>query len=399
MGNVDDKDRSCPSRASRLNAVVRAQHSPKALCLLSGGLDSTLAARIVLDLRVELEAVNFVTAFCTCTPKTAGCAAAVSSARQLGIRVRSFDATEELLAVVRDPPHGYGTNLNPCIDCRILMFRRALEHMREIGARFLVTGEGLGERPMSQRRDSMRTIEREAGAEGLVLRPLSARLLEPSIPEREGWVDRDRMLSISGRSRKPQISLAREFGINDYPCPAGGCRLTDPGFAGRMRDLLDYEADLDVRSVRLLRWGRHFRLTPACKVILGRNEEENGRLSALAKPEDTIAVPSTVPGPTALVVGEFSGGEVELACAIAAAHMSRHEGAVAFDVRGGGSDPRTACAEALPRYRVEGMRIGPLPRGWRRALATTSGTAAADATRLKTGTPPRSGPSAASRSR
>ena len=377
----------------------------KALCLLSGGLDSTLAARIVLDLGVELEAVNFVTAFCTCTPKTAGCAAAVSSARQLGIRVRSFDATEELLPIVRDPPHGYGTNLNPCIDCRILMFRRALGHMREIGARFLVTGEVLGGRPMSQRRDSMRTIERESGAEGLVLRPLSARLLEPSIPERNGWVDRDRMLSISGRSRKPQISLARKLGINDYPCPAGGCRLTDPGFAGRMRDLLDHEAALDVRSVRLLRWGRHFRLTPTCKVILGRNEEENDRLSALAEPEDAIAEPSTVPGPTALVVGELSGGEVELACAIAAAYVSRRirapdvesgawarparrEGAIAFDVRGAGTPPRTVHAEALQRERVESMRIGPLPRGWRRALAATDGTAADDTARLKTGTPP-----------
>jgi hypothetical protein len=252
---------------------------------------------------------------------------------------------------------------------------------------------------MSQRRDAMRTIERESGAEGLVLRPLSARLLEPSIPERNGWVDRDRMLAISGRSRKPQISLAREFGINDYPCPAGGCRLTDPGFAGRMRDLLDHGAALDVRSVRLLRWGRHFRLTPACKVILGRNEEENGRLSALATPEDAIAEPSTVPGPTALVVGDFSGGEVELACAIAAAYVSRREGAVAFEIRGPGTDPRTIHAEALPRERVEGMRIGPLPRGWRRALAAAAGTPADDTARFKTGTPPRSGPSAASRSR
>jgi len=391
--------RSPPRPSDVPFSATSAVKDVKALCLLSGGLDSTLAARIVLDLGVELEAVNFVTVFCTCTPKTAGCAAAVSSARQLGIRVRSFDATEQLLAVVRDPPHGYGTNLNPCIDCRILMFRRALELMREIGARFLVTGEVLGERPMSQRRDAMRTIERESGAEGLVLRPLSARLLEPSIPERNGWVDRERMLSISGRSRKPQISLAREFGINDYPCPAGGCRLTDPGFAGRMRDLLDHEAALDVRSARLLRWGRHFRLTPSCKVILGRNEEENGRLSALAKPEDTIAEPSTLPGPTALVVGEFSGGEVELACAIAAAYVTVREGAVAFEVRGRGTDHRTIRAEALPRERVESMRIGPLPRGWRRAMAAPAGAAADDSARLKPRTPPRSGPSAASRSR
>jgi len=163
--------------------------------------------------------------------------------------------------------------------------------------------------------------------------------------------------------------------------------------------LIYHETALDVRSVRLLRWGRHFRLTPSCKAILGRNEEENGGLSALAGPEDTIAEPSTVPGPTALVVGEFSGGEVELACAIAAAYTSRCDGEVAFDVRGEGTDPRTIHAEALPREQVESMRIGPLPRGWRRVLAAPAGASANDTARLKARTPPRSGPSAASRSR
>ena len=342
--------------------------APKALCLLSGGLDSTLAARIVLDLGVELEAVNFVTAFCTCTPKTAGCAAAVSAARQLGIPVRSFNSTEPMIEIVKNPPHGYGTYLNPCIDCRILMFRRALAHMREVSAQFLVTGEVLGERPMSQRRQAMRLIERESGADGLVLRPLSARLLEPSLPEREGWVDRAEMLSIAGRSRKPQIALARELGLNDYPCPAGGCRLTDPGFAGRMKDLLDHEPEITARDVHLLRWGRHFRLSPTSKAVVGRNEEENGRISSLAGTDDILMEPSALPGPTTLLVGNRAAEEEGFACAVAAAYTAPDRPAVEFDVlRQRVRVQRPVSAKPLPRARLDSLRIGPLPRGWRRA--------------------------------
>lgn len=340
---------------------------PKVLCLLSGGLDSTLAARVVLDLGVEIEAVNFVTAFCTCTPKTAGCAAAVSAARQLGIRVRTFNTTEPFLEIVKNPPHGYGTYLNPCIDCRILMFRRALSHMKEVGAQFLVTGEVLGERPMSQRREAMRLIEREAGAEGLVLRPLSAGLLEPSLPERKGWVDRAKLLSISGRSRKPQIALARELGLNDYPCPAGGCRLTDPGFAGRMKDLLDHEPEITVRDVRLLRWGRHFRLSPTSKAVVGRNEEENKQVSSLAGPEDRLIEPSALPGPTTLLMRNRPAEEEGLACAIAAAYTAPDRPAVEFNARGAGGVCRPTSVKPLPRERVESLRVRPLSRGWRQS--------------------------------
>ncbi len=352
---------------------MSAQHGRKALCLLSGGLDSILAARIVLDLGVELEAMNFVTAFCTCTPKTAGCAAAVSAARQLGIRVRTFNTTEPFLEIVKNPPHGWGRYLNPCIDCRILMFRRALSHMKEVGAQFLVTGEVLGERPMSQRREAMSLVEREAGAEGLVLRPLSAKLLGPSIPERDGWVDREKLLAISGRSRKPQIGLARELGIGDYPCPAGGCRLTDPGFAGRMKDLLDHEPEITVRDVRLLRWGRHFRLSPASKAVVGRNEEENGRISSLAGAEDILIEPVTVTGPTTLLAGSRTAEEREGAYGIAAAYTAPECAAVEFEVRGAGGVSRPISVKPLPRERVESLRVRPLPRGWRKLSAALTG--------------------------
>ncbi len=175
----------------------------RAVALLSGGLDSILAIRVLLEQGLELEALNFASVFCTCTPKHSACSAASSAVRQLGIDLVVVNTSEAFLEVVKHPKHGYGRNLNPCLDCRILMFRKAREYMRDIGAAFLVTGEVLGERPMSQRRQAMKLIEKEAGLEGLVVRPLSAGLLEPSIPEREGWVDREKLLSIRGRSRKP----------------------------------------------------------------------------------------------------------------------------------------------------------------------------------------------------
>jgi tRNA U34 2-thiouridine synthase MnmA/TrmU len=337
----------------------------KAVCLLSGGLDSTLAARMVIDQGIEVVALNFVTSFCTCTPKTAGCAAAAGAARQLGINVRTENTTREIIELVKDPPHGHGSNLNPCIDCRILIFRRALEYMREIGASFIITGEVLGERPMSQRRDAMRTIERASGAEGLVLRPLSAVLLEPSIPEREGWVDRSKLLSISGRSRKPQIALASEFGINDYPCPAGGCRLTDPGFAGRMLDLLEHADGVDVRDVNLLRHGRHFRLSPTAKAIVGRFEEENEHLLKAALPHETVIEPTVVPGPTTLVTGAAARDDIDLACRIAATYFKTEGGDVALNVTARGA---SAAHRARPVAKdvLDETRVAVLEPGWRK---------------------------------
>ena len=208
----------------------------RAVALLSGGLDSLLAIKVMLEQGVEVEALNFVSVFCTCTPKSSSCSAARSAVRQLGVPLKALNTSKQFLEVVKSPKHGYGRNLNPCLDCRILMFRQARTYLRKTGASFVITGEVLGERPMSQRREAMKLIEAEAGLEGLVVRPLSAALLEPTIPEQKGWIDRSRLLKIRGRSRKPQIELARTYGLTDYPCPAGGCLLTDAGFAGRMMD-------------------------------------------------------------------------------------------------------------------------------------------------------------------
>jgi tRNA-specific 2-thiouridylase len=288
----------------------------KAIALLSGGLDSTLAAKLVLEQGIELEALNFLTVFCTCTNRGETCLASQKAVDALGIPLKVFNVSEEYLDVVKHPKHGYGSNMNPCIDCRIFMMKKAKAYLEETGASFIVTGEVLGERPMSQRRDAMRLIEKEAGLDGLVLRPLSAKLLSASIPEKEGWVDREKLLKIQGRSRKPQIQLADHFGIRDYPCPAGGCLLTDPGFAQRMRDLNRYHSDFLLNDVHLLKMGRHFRLSPHLKLVVGRNEEENQKIQTFSQEGDILFKVSRYPGPLSLLRGEAEEGEVEKAAAI-----------------------------------------------------------------------------------
>lgn len=252
----------------------------KALALLSGGLDSTLAVKVMLEQGIEVEALNFTSPFCTCTGKNAGCKSeAVRVAQEFGIPIKVMNKGIDYLEVVRNPRHGYGKGMNPCIDCRIFLLRKAREYMAESGADFVITGEVLGQRPMSQRRDTLRIIERESGLEGLLLRPLSAKHFEPTIPEREGWVDRERLLAIQGRSRKEQMQLAEELEVKNYPCPAGGCLLTETSFVSKVKDVFDHSDQLNLRDFRLLKVARHFRVGPRTKVLIGRNEAENELLS------------------------------------------------------------------------------------------------------------------------
>ncbi len=259
---------------------------PKAIALLSGGLDSALAISVMLDMGVDVEALNFTTIFCNCA-SSKNSQACGSEARRLsglfGIKLTVLNVTAEYIGIVKNPKHGRGSSMNPCIDCRIFMFRKAKQYMRETGAHFIVTGEVLGQRPMSQHMRAMQLIERESGLEGLVLRPLSARLLPPSLPEKEGLVDREKLLDIKGRSRKPQILLAAEKGITDYACPAGGCLLTDKSFGRRLKDLLAHVPDAGVAEIRLLKYGRHFRLADGSKIIIGRDENENDKLEQFGK--------------------------------------------------------------------------------------------------------------------
>ena len=331
----------------------------KAIALLSGGLDSTLAAKIVLDLGIELEALNFLTVFCTCTNKGETCLASQKAVSALGIPLKVLNVSEAYLPVVKNPKHGYGSNMNPCIDCRIFMLKKAKAYMEEIGASFIVTGEVLGERPMSQRRDSMRLIEKEAGLDGLILRPLSAKLLPASIPEKEDWVDREKLLKIQGRSRKPQIQLADHYGIRDYPCPAGGCLLTDPAFAKRIRDLIHHHSDFTLNDVHLLKMGRHFRLSPKLKLVVGRNEEENQKIQTFSEERDILLRLFCFPGPLSLLRGEAGEREIEQAGAITARYSKAKdlEKVEVICKKAKEDGDRSLSVRPLPEKEIEALMI------------------------------------------
>lgn len=332
----------------------------KAIALLSGGLDSMVAIRLMLEQGIEISAYNLTTVFCCCTPKDFSCSAARSAVRQLGIDLKVENATEEFLKVVEDPRHGYGRGMNPCIDCRIMMLKRAKRYMDEIGASFAVTGEVLGQRPMSQRLQAMRLIERESGLDGLIVRPLSATLLEPTIPETEGWVDRTKLLAIQGRSRSKQMLLADGFGLKDYPCPAGGCLLTDPIFAVRLRDLLEHEGHLSREDVTLLKVGRHFRLGDDAKAVVGRDESENARLAALASDGDAVLRADGVPGPTTLVRGNADIEQLRLAASMTARYGQGRElpSVPVVCERPGRETALTLDVAPIADSELRGMRIG-----------------------------------------
>ncbi|HEX9191354.1 MAG TPA: hypothetical protein VF847_04610 [Candidatus Deferrimicrobiaceae bacterium] len=283
----------------------------KAVILLSGGLDSTLAARMLQEQGIALHAIHFTSPFCTCSGNGGCRSQAHVVADRMGIPIRTVSKGEEYLEIVKSPRHGRGSAMNPCIDCRIFTFRKARSFMEEIGASFLVTGEVVGQRPMSQRDDALRRIERHSGCSGLVLRPLSARHLPPTLPERERWVDRERFLAITGRSRKEQIRLAASYGIGDYPCPAGGCLLTDRGFSAKVRDLVENEPDFRMHDVHLLKAGRHFRVR-GIRAIVAKSEEENRRLEALCRGKEVVYVSDSHPGPSVALFGGCEGDRLDL---------------------------------------------------------------------------------------
>ena len=277
--------------------IVFSQKKVKAVGLISGGLDSILAAKVVKDLGVEVHGVYFAMPWGCCDKTTA-----IEAATQIGISFIVLQLDERYLEMVRKPKYGYGSVMNPCVDCRIHMFSRAGQYMRHIGADFVFTGEVLGQRPMSQMRHSMKSIEKGAGLEGRLLRPLSAHLLEPTVPETEGLIDRNRLLGLSGRSRKDQIEMAGGLNITAYNQPAGGCFLTDKNFAARMKDTLKH-GYRNFRETIALKWGRHFRLSSEFKVILGRDEEENEALIRHAHPDDHVIQMSDNRGPTLILKG------------------------------------------------------------------------------------------------
>ncbi|MBI5327972.1 MAG: hypothetical protein HZB80_06755 [Deltaproteobacteria bacterium] len=286
----------------------------KAVALLSGGLDSTLAVKVLLDQGVEIVALNFTSTFCTCSCRGSVCSnEAARVANEFGIPIKVLKKGLDYIEVIRNPKYGYGQGMNPCVDCRIYMHRLAKNYMGEIGASFVITGEVLGQRPMSQRKDAFKSIEKESGLDGLIVRPLCAKHLDPTIPEKAGIIDREKLLDMVGRSRKPQISLAEECDIQNYPCPSGGCLLTDKIFSKRVKDLLDNKKDVTTEDLQILKIGRHFRLNNETKIVIGRDEAENKRLGNLVQPGDTLLEPLDFAGPTAMICGPVKNGTHSLA--------------------------------------------------------------------------------------
>lgn len=296
----------------------------KAIALISGGLDSMLAAKVILQQGVHVEGLNFYTGFCVeghthairkrdaAKPKRNN---ALWVAEQLGIKLHIIDIVEEYKNVVLNPKYGYGTNLNPCLDCKIFMVGKAKKWLEENGFDFIITGEVIGQRPMSQLKAKMPIIAAQSGADDLLLRPLCAKNLAPTLPEREGWVQREKLHNFSGRSRKPQFALAKEAQITDYAQPAGGCCfLTDAKYSKKLADLWqsrgkrEYELD----DIMLLKIGRHLRPSENFKIIIGREEGENNFLSGYRY--QFISLQSTSHnGPLALIDGEPSAEDLHLA--------------------------------------------------------------------------------------
>ncbi|RPI74727.1 MAG: tRNA 4-thiouridine(8) synthase ThiI [Desulfobacteraceae bacterium] len=291
----------------------------KALAVFSGGLDSMLAAAWVRSLGIAVQAVFFESPFFTS-------ARAQRSARVLDLPFKVFPITTSLLEILKNPKHGFGGNMNPCIDCHALMIRRAGELLAAEEADFIITGEVLGQRPMSQNKQALRVVAAESGFGERVLRPLSAKLLPPTLPEEKGWIKKEDLLDIQGRSRKPQMALAQKMGIQDYPAPAGGCLLTDPIFALRLRDLFSSKSEFALYEIELLKSGRHFRLGPAVKLIVGRNKADNQAIEALAGVQDLMIKTVSVPGPTALMIGAATPAMEETAARITAAYSDLQAG-------------------------------------------------------------------------
>jgi len=293
----------------------------KALSVFSGGLDSMLASELIRALGIEVQGLFFETPFFSAEK-------ARESAESINLPIKVINITERHLDVVKKPKYGYGKNMNPCIDCHALMLRVAGEMMSDEGADFIVTGDVLGQRPMSQNSKALSIIDSEIGLEGLILRPLSARRLPPTMPEIIGWINRDKMLDYSGRSRKPQMALAKKLNIAEYPSPAGGCLLTDNIFSKRLADLFSSDSLLELREIELLKLGRHFRIGPKTKIIVGRNKNENDSIGLLAKDDDLLLNTVSIPGPTVLVIGEMTSFSNEMAATMTASYSDADDGEV-----------------------------------------------------------------------
>ena len=282
----------------------------RALGLCSGGLDSTLAGLVLRDQGIDVEWITFETPFFTA-------AKARKASEKTGIPLTVKSIYPVYANMLKNPPAGYGKQMNPCMDCHALMFKLAGEMMNEKNFDFLFSGEVLGQRPMSQTRSSLQYVEKHSGFKGYILRPLSAKNLPETIPEKKGLVDRERLLDFAGRGRKPQIALAKKFDLSDYPAPAGGCLLTDVGYSKRLKDLFAHQDECTEEELHLLKYGRHFRLNPDTKLIVGRTQKDNESILKYHNPQtDTVIDVKDHPSPIALVPRGGSKEMIYLASSI-----------------------------------------------------------------------------------
>lgn len=334
--------------------------SHKAVALISGGLDSLLAAKVVQQQGIHVEGINFFTGFCVeghthairkqdkAKPKRNN---ALWVAEQLGIKLHIVDIVEEYKDVVLNPKHGYGANLNPCLDCKIFMVQKAHQWIQENDFDFIITGEVVGQRPMSQRKQTMPIVANESGAQSLLLRPLSAKNLPSTTPELEGWIDREHLYGFSGRSRKPQIALAKQFGFEDYAQPAGGCCfLTDENYSIKLKDLWSNKGEkkYDLDDIMLLKVGRHIRPDSSYKLIIAREEGETRFLSGYKNQFQSIKTTSHS-GPLAIVQGDnLSEEQIRLSCEIIARYSKgKHEQQVELSYSRAKQEPRPIQVKPL----------------------------------------------------
>jgi tRNA U34 2-thiouridine synthase MnmA/TrmU len=327
----------------------------KAISLFSGGLDSILATQLIVNQGIEVIAFNVKTPFGI--PKKDGLSEAEVAIEQLRVPLKIVTVDKEYIRMLRKPKHGYGKNINPCIDCKIFILKQAVKYAKKVGANFLFTGEVLGERPMSQHGPALRVIEKEAGLKNKLLRPLSAKLLPETVAEKKGLVDRSRLMAISGRSRKPQFQLAKEFGITSFPSPAGGCLLTCEEYSKKLWDLFEHKKTVSGTDVVVLRFGRHFRIGKN-KIIVGRNEAENKTLRTLkGKSEYYFELPAIV-GPITLLQGAKTKEAILLAAQLTAFYSDAKTEKVKVSYGKDSLDKSIIVTRPTNRAEVDKLRVG-----------------------------------------
>lgn len=331
----------------------------KALALYSGGLDSLVACRVIMEQGIAVTAIHFITPFFGYDKKGREKEVEAHVLKHYGITLKIIDVSQDFLHIVKNPRHGYGKNLNPCVDCKIFLFSKARALMKDEGASFLITGEVLGQRPMSQRRDTLRIIERDSGTEGILLRPLSAKHLKPTLPEERGWIDRKKLLDFAGRGRTPQMALAKKFGITHYATPAGGCLLTNEHTVARIQWFFDNTADATVNDMLLATVGRHFALDHKTLLVVGRSEKENLQISRLAQTGDVKLELAYNPGPLSLLRGPVTPDIIKRAASITVRYSkARQKNQVKVVVRKEGTlSTEELTADPIPDYLIEGSRI------------------------------------------